>query len=145
MTVHALAILKVFLENQDREVIGMEIIERTGISIGFVYTMLERLEGQAHLTSRWETGGEQAPGKRANKRYRRHYYKITERGIEFTKQALSEVIPRDPVRDAAPDMLVAITEALAWLDRPFPAPGEYYRIRPEDVAGFRRVVEMAQK
>ena len=142
LTVHALVILKVFLENPDRELIGMEIIDKTGISSGEVYKMLERLEGQAHLTSRWETGESEAA---AGKKYRRHYYRITERGLEFTKGALSEVTPRDPAQEAAAEMKAAILEALAWLDRPFPAKDEFYKIRPEDVARFRHAVQIAQK
>ena len=71
---------------QERSVYGLDIINRTGLLPGTVYTALRRLERRKLVQGRWE----EAEIAEAERRPRRRYYSLTEAG----KLALEEARAR---------------------------------------------------
>ena len=71
---------------QERSGYGLDIINRTGLLPGTVYTTLRRLERRKLVQGRWE----EAEIAQAERRPRRRYYSLTEAG----KLALEEARAR---------------------------------------------------
>lgn len=76
-------VLRVFLEDPDRELYGLEIAAHTGLLPGTTYPILDRLQRASWMTSRWET-----IDPRDEQRPRRRYYRLTPSGVELATQEL---------------------------------------------------------
>jgi DNA-binding PadR family transcriptional regulator len=61
-----------------RRCYGLDIIDRTGLLAGTVYTTLRRLEARGLVTGEWED----AEVAEAGRRPRRRYYTLTAKGAE---------------------------------------------------------------
>ena len=80
ITMPTLAVLRELLED---ERYGLQIAHRTGLASGSVYPILQRLERQGWVTSRWEDIDEVAEARR-----KRHYYRLTDLGRSEMRSAL---------------------------------------------------------
>jgi len=60
---------------------GLDIVNRTGLLPGTVYTTLRRLERKGHVSGRWED----PEVAESNRRPRRRYYELTESGRKALK------------------------------------------------------------
>jgi DNA-binding PadR family transcriptional regulator len=76
---------------------GFEIIDRTGLTSGTVYTSLGRLERDGYVRSRWE----EARTAHQEKRPPRRYYAVTAEGERVLNDTLSRYRALKPVRAAA--------------------------------------------
>ena len=63
---------------------GLDIVNRTGMLTGTVYTTLRRLERRGLVTGQWED----AEIAEAERRPRRRYYELTPRGTEALETSL---------------------------------------------------------
>lgn len=63
---------------EGRRCYGLDIIDRTGLLAGTVYTTLRRLEARGLVTGQWEA----AEAAQAERRPRRRYYALTPAGAE---------------------------------------------------------------
>ncbi len=63
---------------------GLDIVNRTELLPGTVYTTLRRLERRGHVAGRWEDAEIAA----AERRPRRRYYELTPAGAEALSEAL---------------------------------------------------------
>ncbi len=81
ITQATLAVLRVFLADTDTERFGLEIVRLTGLPSGTIHPILQRLQGQRWLRSRWEPArtalGEGRP--------RRRYFRLTPDGEEYAR------------------------------------------------------------
>jgi DNA-binding MarR family transcriptional regulator len=95
MTLQTKMVLRLALQDPDREWYGLQMIEATGLAAGTIYPIIARLERCGWLESRWEDPAEhEAAG-----RPRRRYYRFTSDGAD---QARAAVAPdRRPPRSAA--------------------------------------------
>lgn len=84
MTIPAQLVLRVLLEDPQRELYGRELGEAAGLPSGTVHPILARLEGMRWLESRWEDIDTSAAGRRA-----RRYYRLTPDGVEQARNALA--------------------------------------------------------
>jgi PadR family transcriptional regulator, regulatory protein PadR len=75
---------------------GFQVIERTGLTSGTVYTSLGRLERDGYLRSCWEDAVEA----RREKRPPRRYYDITAQGERVLADSLSRFRALRPIRPA---------------------------------------------
>ena len=85
LSLQALGVLEVLLEDPTRRSYGFELMTRVGIKSGTLYPILARLEREGLLESEWE---EDDPG--ALGRPRRRYYLLTAAGCVFSAEALRE-------------------------------------------------------
>jgi PadR family transcriptional regulator, regulatory protein PadR len=93
MTVQTLLVLQALLQHSDGELYGLEVVEETGLLVGTAYPILQRLENEGWVTSRWE---EADP--RAEKRPIRRYYRLTDVGAVRASAAVAGA--RRPSRTA---------------------------------------------
>ena len=64
---------------------GLDIVNRTGMLPGTVYTTLRRLERRGHITGQWED----AEIAESERRPRRRYYELTPEGSRSLEAALA--------------------------------------------------------
>jgi len=83
LSLQALQVLRVFLENPAVEKTGAEIIRASGLASGTIYPLLLRFERVRFLESRWEAGNPSDLG-----HPRRRYYRITRNGSAVAREAL---------------------------------------------------------
>jgi PadR family transcriptional regulator, regulatory protein PadR len=84
MTIPSQRVLRVLLEDPQREVYGRELGEAAGLPSGTVHPILARLEGMGWLESRWEDIDPRAAGRPA-----RRYYRLTPDGAVRARDALA--------------------------------------------------------
>jgi DNA-binding PadR family transcriptional regulator len=84
MTLQVQLVLRVLLDQAEREVYGLEIVDATGLPPGTIYPIMARLESAGWVGSRWEQADEHADG-----RPRRRYYTLTGDGLTAARAALS--------------------------------------------------------
>jgi DNA-binding PadR family transcriptional regulator len=103
LTLQVQLTLRAMLDELDRELYGLELVEATGLPPGTIYPIMARLEGAGWVSSRWE---EIDPG--AEGRPRRRYYRLTADGITQARAALAasdarrQARARGPLGDALP-------------------------------------------
>ena len=84
MTVGVLAVLGALLDGPDTELYGLEIVRASGLELGTIYPILQRLRGAGWVSDRWE---DPEPS-RAEGRPPRRYYRLTMEGRARAVQAL---------------------------------------------------------
>jgi PadR family transcriptional regulator PadR len=84
MTIPSQRVLRVLLEDPQREVYGRELGEAAGLPSGTVHPILARLEGMGWVESRWEDIDPRAAGRPA-----RRYYRLTPDGAVRARDALA--------------------------------------------------------
>jgi DNA-binding PadR family transcriptional regulator len=85
-TLRGLKLLRIFLDDVERERPGSELMTLTGLASGNLYPLLRSYEQRGLLSSRWEEGDPVKLG-----RPLRRYYRITKRGRFDARKALSEL------------------------------------------------------
>jgi DNA-binding PadR family transcriptional regulator len=80
-----LRVLRAFLEHPASELYGLELARATAVKGGTLYPLLDRLENEGWLRSRWE---ENDPGEEG--RPRRRFYALTGHGAHEARQVLIE-------------------------------------------------------
>ena len=85
-TLRGLKLLRLFLDDAERERPGAELMTLTGLPSGNLYPLLRSFEGHGWLASRWEEGDPVKLG-----RPLRRFYKITKRGRFAARKALAEL------------------------------------------------------
>lgn len=86
MTIPTQLVLRALLADPAREMYGLEICAAAGLPSGTIHPILGRLEREyGWLTSRWEDIQPEEEG-----RPRRRYYRLTEDGAEFARDALAQ-------------------------------------------------------
>jgi DNA-binding PadR family transcriptional regulator len=75
-----LKVLAVLLEEQGRELYGLEILRRTGLKSGTLYPLLDRLSEAGWVVGSWED----EPG--AGRGPRRRFYRLTGEGVHEARQ-----------------------------------------------------------
>lgn len=80
-------VLRLLLEEPDRERYGLDIAAELGLGMGTVYPLLARLEQTDWVTSRWEEDGAHLGGAG---RPRRRYYRINPANREAVEDALTQ-------------------------------------------------------
>jgi PadR family transcriptional regulator, regulatory protein PadR len=85
-TIRGLKLLRIFLDDVERERPGSELMTLTGLASGILYPILRDYETKGLLSSRWEEGEPAALG-----RPLRRFYKITKQGKFAARKALSEL------------------------------------------------------
>lgn len=63
-------VLASFVDGGGRETYGLDVIRVTGLASGTVYPILQRLEDEGWLSSRWENINPQTEGRPARRLYR---------------------------------------------------------------------------
>jgi PadR family transcriptional regulator PadR len=86
LTLRGLRLLRIFLDDVERERAGSDLMTATGIASGNLYPILRSFEGAGWLSSQWEEGDPEQLG-----RPLRRFYKITKRGRIVARKALSEL------------------------------------------------------
>jgi PadR family transcriptional regulator, regulatory protein PadR len=93
MTQTTLAVLRVFLDQPDKGLYGLEIGRAAGVRSGSLYPILDRLEQAGLLVGEWEDADP-----RSTRRPRRRYYMLTGQGVTVATAALRDaqerLIPR---------------------------------------------------
>jgi len=84
MTLPTQLVLRALLEDQTRELYGVEIGAAAGLPSGTVHPILARLEGRGWLESRWEDIDPRVEG-----RPPRRYYRLTGSGVRSAQEALA--------------------------------------------------------
>jgi PadR family transcriptional regulator, regulatory protein PadR len=84
MTIPSQRVLRVLLQDPQREVYGRELGEAAGLPSGTVHPILARLEGMGWVESRWEDIDPRAAGRPA-----RRYYRLTPDGAVRARDALA--------------------------------------------------------
>ncbi len=82
-------VLEVFATSLGDEIYGLDIMRGTGIASGTIYPILQRLEGEGWLKSRWEDIDPAAEGRPA-----RRLYSITGDGVAGAKRFETELADR---------------------------------------------------
>ena len=90
------ALLRVWDDDPEAALYGLEITELTGLLPGTTYPILQRLLEHGWLTDEWED-----LDPRAAARPRRRYYRLTEEGASAARQALQEASARVGARRVA--------------------------------------------
>jgi DNA-binding PadR family transcriptional regulator len=85
-TVRGLKLLRIFLDDVERERPGSELMTLTGLASGNLYPILHSFEKMGLLSSRWEEGDPSELG-----RPLRRFYKITKHGKFAARKALAEL------------------------------------------------------
>jgi PadR family transcriptional regulator, regulatory protein PadR len=85
-TFRGLKLLRIFLDDVEREQVGADLMTATGLKSGNLYPILRSFEEKGLLASHWESGDPVALG-----RPLRRFYKITKRGKLAARKALSEL------------------------------------------------------
>jgi PadR family transcriptional regulator PadR len=80
-----LKVLRALLEDTSRDVYGLELVRATGVKSGTLYPLLDRLETDGLVTSRWEDADPHEVG-----RPRRRLYRLTGLGVHEARQVLLE-------------------------------------------------------
>ena len=93
LTLQVQLTVRAMLDDHDRELYGLEIVEATGLPPGTIYPIMARLEGAGWVTSRWEETGPEAMG-----RPRRRYYRLTADGTAQARAALASSDARRQAR-----------------------------------------------
>jgi PadR family transcriptional regulator PadR len=86
LTLNMLRLLRIFLDDIERERVGSDLTKSTGIASGNLYPLLRTLEARGILASRWEEGDPTKLG-----RPLRRFYKITKFGKVSARRALYEL------------------------------------------------------
>jgi PadR family transcriptional regulator, regulatory protein PadR len=103
MTLQVQLVLRALLEQPDRELYGLQIVDATGLPPGTIYPIMARLESAGWVDSRWESIDPHAA-----KRPRRRYYQLAADGIAQAREALAtadarrQTRARGPLGDALP-------------------------------------------
>ena len=90
------ALLRVWDDDPEAALYGLEITELTGLLPGTTYPILQRLLEHGWLTDEWED-----LDPRAAARPRRRYYRLTEDGASAARGALQEASARVGARGIA--------------------------------------------
>jgi PadR family transcriptional regulator PadR len=85
-TLRGLKLLRLFIDDVERERPGSELMTLTGLASGNLYPLLRSFEQKGLLSSRWEEGDPVKLG-----RPLRRFYKITKRGRFSARKALAEL------------------------------------------------------
>jgi DNA-binding PadR family transcriptional regulator len=93
ITLQVQHVLRALLEDPERELYGLEIVEATGLPPGSIYPILARLEAASWVVSRWEVIDRRAEG-----RPRRRYYRFAPDGMRQAQSALSGADSRRQAR-----------------------------------------------
>jgi PadR family transcriptional regulator, regulatory protein PadR len=80
-----LKVLMALLEDPASELYGLELSRITGLKGGTLYPLMDRLEGEGWLRSRWEENEPADAG-----RPRRRFYALTGQGAHEARQVLVE-------------------------------------------------------
>lgn len=83
MTLTVQLVLRALLAVPGREMYGLEVMRRAGLPSGTVYPILSRLEAAGWLEKRTED-----IDPRKAERPRRHYYKLTGKGVTEAREAM---------------------------------------------------------
>src|SRR4051794_2281791 len=97
MTMPSQLVLRILLEDPQRELYGRELGEAAGLPSGTVHPILARLEGMGWLESRWEDIDPSAAGRPA-----RRYYRLTPDGAQRATEALARAHRARSPRSARP-------------------------------------------
>jgi PadR family transcriptional regulator len=90
------ALLRVWDDNPDVGLYGLEITDLTGLLPGTTYPILQRLLEHGWLVDEWED-----LDPRAAARPRRRYYRLTEEGASAARKALKDASERSGARGIA--------------------------------------------
>lgn len=90
------ALLRVWDDNPEAALYGLEITELTGLLPGTTYPILQRLLEHGWLTDEWED-----LDPRAAARPRRRYYRLTEEGASAARKAVQDALARSGARSTA--------------------------------------------
>ncbi|MFB9543701.1 PadR family transcriptional regulator [Micromonospora sagamiensis] len=93
MTLQVQLVLRALLQDPERELYGLEIVDSTGLPPGTIYPILARLEAAGWVESRWEVIDQQAEG-----RPRRRYYRLPPDGRTQARSALAAADARRRTR-----------------------------------------------
>jgi DNA-binding MarR family transcriptional regulator len=93
MTLQTIFVLQALLRNPSREMYGLEVSAETGLLPGTAYPILNRLENEGWVTSRWED-----IDPHAEKRPARRYYRLAADGAQRASAACAAA--RLPTRAA---------------------------------------------
>lgn len=96
MTLPTLLVLRAMLTEPAREMYGLEICKAAELRSGTIHPILARLERCGWLESRWE---DIAPAEEG--RPRRRYYRLSPKGADRARAALSRVHIPVPVPERA--------------------------------------------
>jgi len=80
-----LKVLQAFLHDSGAEVYGLAMVRATRLKSGTLYPLLDRLEAEGFVTSRWEDADASELG-----RPRRRFYRLTGLGAHEARQILLE-------------------------------------------------------
>jgi DNA-binding PadR family transcriptional regulator len=86
LTLNMLRLLRIFLDDIERERAGSDLTKATGIASGNLYPLLRTLESRGILASRWEDGDPATLG-----RPLRRFYKITKIGKREARRTFAEL------------------------------------------------------
>jgi PadR family transcriptional regulator PadR len=102
LTLQVQLTLRAMLDEPDRELYGLELVDATGLPPGTIYPIMARLEGAGWVSSRWEEIGQEAKG-----RPRRRYYRLSADGIAQAQAAVavSDARRRARARGSVGDVL----------------------------------------
>ena len=102
LTLQVQLTLRAMLDELDRELYGLELVEATGLPPGTIYPIMARLEIAGWVSSRWEETGPEAKG-----RPRRRYYRLSADGLVQAQaaRAASDARRRARTRGAIGDVL----------------------------------------
>jgi PadR family transcriptional regulator, regulatory protein PadR len=100
------ALLRVWDDNREAALYGLEITDLTGLLPGTTYPILQRFLEYGWLTDEWE---DLDPHKAA--RPRRRYYRLTEEGASAVRKVLQEASARSGARGLAGTSRRAIAPA----------------------------------
>jgi PadR family transcriptional regulator, regulatory protein PadR len=89
-------LLRVWDDNPEAALYGLEITELTGLLPGTTYPILQRFLEHGWLTDEWED-----LDPRAAARPRRRYYRLTEDGASAARKALQDALARSGTRGIA--------------------------------------------
>jgi PadR family transcriptional regulator, regulatory protein PadR len=97
LTLQVQLTLRAMLDELDRELYGLELVEATGLPPGTIYPIMARLESAGWVSSHWEETGQEPKG-----RPRRRYYRLTADGIAQARSALASSDARRQARARGP-------------------------------------------
>jgi PadR family transcriptional regulator PadR len=80
-----LKVLGSLLEDPGGEAYGLELSRATGLKSGTLYPVLDRLEGDGWVSSRWEESDPHELG-----RQRRRFYRLTSYGVHEAHRVMIE-------------------------------------------------------
>jgi PadR family transcriptional regulator PadR len=86
LTLASLKVLRVFLENPNQQLAGVEIQKLSGVATGTLYPIVLRFESAGWLNSKWEDIDPKEAG-----RPRRRFYWLTGDGFARATEALSHL------------------------------------------------------